>query len=385
MPAPPNSPSRFPPSAEPAADTAASVKPPYDLSVVIGRFQPPHLAHIAMIEQALRLAQNCVVVLGSAYHARNSKNPFSHDERAGLLQRCFTAQQWARMHVVALRDYYDCDLWVAQVRAATAAWAGRNMCLVGHLKDASSNYLRAFPDFALELMPNIAAINASDIRQQLYRLTLANAQPRSQHAPWQTILSAVPTALHGALKEFITSAVGQQMAEEWAVLNAERQAWASAPYPVIFVALDALVYWQAHILLIQRGRAPGKGLWALPGGFLEPHETLLAGALRELQEETQLALDDAQSCLRGHQVFDAPERSLRGRVISHGYAFDLSALPQWRSAAAAPPVRGGDDAVIARWWPVSALPQIEDHMHDDHYSMIQRLLRCIAIQPALEH
>ena len=91
--------------------------------------------------------------------------------------------------------------------------------------------------------------------------------------------------------------------------------WGRGP----FITLDAVVLCAGHVLPVRRGRHPGKGLWAIPGGFLELTERLLDGALRELQEETGLVL---KTHLRPYElrkvaVFDHPDRSQRGRTITH--------------------------------------------------------------------
>ena len=54
------------------------------------------------------------------------------------------------------------------------------------------------------------------------------------------------------------------------------------------MTVDAVVVQSGHILLVKRGDMPGKGLWALPGGFLNQEETMLDGAIRELKEETKI-------------------------------------------------------------------------------------------------
>jgi 8-oxo-dGTP diphosphatase len=46
-----------------------------------------------------------------------------------------------------------------------------------------------------------------------------------------------------------------------------------------------------RVLLVLRGKAPGKGLWAVPGGKLEPGETLAQGVAREVREETGLVVE----------------------------------------------------------------------------------------------
>jgi ADP-ribose pyrophosphatase YjhB (NUDIX family) len=46
-----------------------------------------------------------------------------------------------------------------------------------------------------------------------------------------------------------------------------------------------------RVLLIRRGRPPGEGLWSVPGGKLEPGETLAQAVAREVREETGLVVE----------------------------------------------------------------------------------------------
>ncbi len=59
------------------------------------------------------------------------------------------------------------------------------------------------------------------------------------------------------------------MALEWRMLRDYHAAWAVAPDPPVFVTVDAVVTCARHVLLIERGQSPGKGLLAVPGG-MEP-------------------------------------------------------------------------------------------------------------------
>jgi 8-oxo-dGTP diphosphatase len=55
------------------------------------------------------------------------------------------------------------------------------------------------------------------------------------------------------------------------------------------LAVSVALLRDGRVLLVRRGRAPGKGLHAFPGGRVEPGETLEEAARRELHEETGLA------------------------------------------------------------------------------------------------
>jgi bifunctional NMN adenylyltransferase/nudix hydrolase len=102
---------------------------------------------------------------------------------------------------------------------------------------------------------------------------------------------------------------------------------------------------------------------------VEPRDTLLQSALRELQEETGLRLlpDTLAGAFRGVAVFDHPDRSQRGRTITHAHHFDLGEREL-------PELQGADDAAQARWVPVAELAAMEEQFYDDHFHMLDRFL-----------
>jgi bifunctional NMN adenylyltransferase/nudix hydrolase len=119
--------------------------------------------------------------------------------------------------------------------------------------------------------------------------------------------------------------------------------------------------------MIKRRASPGKGLWAAPGGFLNQAERIEDAAIRELREETKIKVP--APVLRGNikasHVFDAPNRSLRGRTITHAYLIELP-------AGELPKVKGGDDAEKAKWIPLNELD--ESVCFEDHYAIVQYFL-----------
>lgn len=126
-------------------------------------------------------------------------------------------------------------------------------------------------------------------------------------------------------------------------------------YPRPAVTVDvAVLQWRGdrlNVLLIQRGRPPFPGQWALPGGFLEIEEPLEDAAARELREET--GVTDVP--LRELGMVGTPGRDPRGRTISAVY---YAIVPAERVAR----VQHGDDAGAAQWFDVRSLPALAfDH------------------------
>ena len=113
-----------------------------------------------------------------------------------------------------------------------------------------------------------------------------------------------------------------------------------------------------EVLLVKRAHPPFAGCWALPGGFLEIDEGLMAGAARELAEETGLRGIELQQL----GAFGKPDRDPRGRTISIAYFGVMSR----RAAPTA-----GSDASAACWHRIDQLPALAF----DHAEIINVALR----------
>ena len=109
------------------------------------------------------------------------------------------------------------------------------------------------------------------------------------------------------------------------------------------------------VLLIQRGFDPFKGCWAFPGGFMNIDETTEQCAIRELEEETGLKLEN----LKQIGAYSKVDRDPRGRTITVAYLAIVDTPLE---------VKGLDDAAKAQWFPIDALPPLafdhEDIMRD---------------------
>ena len=116
-------------------------------------------------------------------------------------------------------------------------------------------------------------------------------------------------------------------------------------FPAFAVTVDIVILTMSdgrpHVLLVRRGVAPFKGMWAIPGGFKRPTETLDEAAKRELVEETGV---DSASLLTQFGAYGDPGRDPRMNVVTVAY------LAVLRDVGA---VVAGSDAAAAALIPVS--------------------------------
>lgn len=135
-------------------------------------------------------------------------------------------------------------------------------------------------------------------------------------------------------------------------------------YPRPAVTTDCVIFGydgkELKVLLIERGIEPFKGCWAFPGGFLNMDEDALAGARRELKEETGLE----NAFIEQFHTFSEPGRDPRGRVITIAH-YALVKIQD---------VKGGDDAAQARWFPIGEVPPLAFD-HDRILRMAMRRLK----------
>jgi len=339
----------------------------FDYLVFIGRFEPFHNGHHTVVTHALKHARKLIVLIGSAGKPRSTKNPWNANEREVMI-RAAAGALTDRLLVRGLPDHlYNETAWVGDVQrlvreavVADGGGDGAKIGLIGRDKDGSSYYLREFPQWELIDVQHCEALSATEIREHLF----------SGDEGGQLLIRAnVPAPVNAMLEAFRRTPAFTSLAREFSFLRSYKKGWESAPYPPTFVTVDAVVVHSGHVLLVRRGAEPGKGLWALPGGFIQQDESLLGGCLRELREETRLKLPRPvlKGSLKAQAVFDHPDRSQRGRTITHAYHFDFP-------AGELPPVRGEDDAAKAEWVPVADALASEEQFFEDHFHILEHFL-----------
>lgn len=329
-----------------------------DALVFICRAQPFHNGHKAVIDAALEQAKEVVVVVGSSFAARNIRNPFTFQERKAMIKAVFPTD---RVKVIPVSDYpYDDNKWVNAIQKIVDKTVphAKDVGLIGHSKDSTSYYLNIFPRWKNHIeVADVGGINATDIRKVI--LTPMD------YTDFEELDCVMPKAALALMAGLLDKPEFKIVRTEYEMIKKYKEAWKAAPFPPTFMTVDAVVVQSGHILLVKRGDMPGKGLWALPGGFLNQDETMLDGAIRELKEETKIKVPVPvlKGSIKASKTFDAPNRSSRGRTITQAFFIDLG-------VGELPKVKGSDDAEKAMWAPLNEVAKQRDRFFEDHVFLI---------------
>jgi len=300
------------------------------------------------------------VLIGSAYQPRTVRNPWDFNEREALMRSVFSEDE--NRHILAfplLDQTYNNQLWIKSVQQLIAGVVYNKIAsnakigIIGHQKDNTSEYLTMFPQWQRVEVENYKNISSTDIRELYFETGELD--------------DSLNTNVSIALEKFKKSKAYKQVQDEFYFVKKYKSAWDCAPYAPMFLTVDAVVIQSGHILLIERKAQPGKGLMALPGGFVNQKETLKSAVIRELREETKIKVPAPvlEGSIKKTEVFDDPFRSARGRTVTQAYLIELK-------GEKLPKVKGSDDAAKAFWIPFAEVKP--EMMFEDHYHIIQAMV-----------
>jgi bifunctional NMN adenylyltransferase/nudix hydrolase len=346
-------------------------------TVFIGRFQPFHIGHLSVVEKAMKVSDKLIIVIGSANSARTPRNPLIVSERIDIIKAAVPIEYHSRILFTSVDDYtYNLQRWIGAVQGAVYSAIHSKfsadpfkVSLIGHNKDHTSFYLKLFPTWESIDVPQEHVISATKLRNNIYdhlneeqdfesKLNIYDAFDNSLFNGWTTgyrhndaIIKCWPT--------------WHAMAKEHRMINDYRKQWGSGP----FITVDAVVVQSGHILMIERKSGMGAGKWALPGGFINPHETLQEATIRELREETKLKVPGPvlEGSIVKTKLYDDPHRDERARIITQATLFELR-------EGELPPVKGSDDAKTARWFAINQMLKNKMLIYADHYDIITDMI-----------
>jgi 8-oxo-dGTP diphosphatase len=143
-------------------------------------------------------------------------------------------------------------------------------------------------------------------------------------------------------------------------------------FPAFAVTVDVVILTMSegrlHVLLVRRGEAPFEGMWAIPGGFKRPTETLDEAAKRELVEETGV---DAASLLTQFGAYGDPGRDPRMNVVTVAY------LAVLRDVGA---VVAGTDAAEAKLVPMADVLEGRLELAFDHPQIARDAIERVRVE-----
>ena len=371
--------------------------------VYIGRFQPFHKGHKAIVDLTVKMMKpgdTFTVIIGSADQQETERNPLSASQRKEMLS---IELKGYPVTISTINDSpYNYDLWIERLCAK----------MLGFKSATHDDFLEKQEDF-IKGFSNICIVGMENVEEYIDRITKYYTYAPTEHfnlginshifseldtqtsVHGSSIRTLVCSEDEGHLENFYSVIKGLVDEKVLAYLKTVNfplivynayikginyAASTGCKYNSCFMTVDNIVFdkFLDQVLLIKR---KDNGKLAIPGGFAEPYMNMKDNALRELEEETGITakmLKDAFVKIDELEptLIDAPYRDPRS---SHKCNF-VSAVYVWQSKVDAlknfiPYIKAGDDAVDTVWL---SKEECEDlpawRFHADHKKIICKLL-----------
>lgn len=361
------------------------MKKNYKYAVFIGRFQPYHVAHHETVLAGLDRAENLIIAIGSVNSPRTIKNPWTAPEREAMIRASLTEAQNKRVHFIYAEDrLYQDHEWVRNLLHKVSLITGapfkdREIAIIAHSKDDSTYYLNYFKVW--DYLPIDCKYAGCNTNKPLSSTKLRELMFEGYLG---MIESVVPKGVYNALVEYCNdpNSSFNLLCEEYKDAVAYEKQFEGFPYGVNFLTTDAVVVQSGHVLLVKRKHAPGKGLWALPGGHVNQNEKIFDACIRELYEETKIKVPE--KVLKGsvyyEKIFDHPDRSLRARILKKkarsvtvAFGFKLD------DKIDLPKVSASSDAADVWWFTLDEIDKMRDQIFEDHKDLIEFMIARIPV------
>lgn len=347
-----------------------STKTGKSVGIVIGRFQPFHKGHLKILERVFKDNDVVVIVIGSAQAAPTIKNPWSDHDRVAMISGCIQSMaEGKRVEWVSVRDHpYNLNAWMSELKIKTSKVVASDdfTTIYGHDKDSSTFYLNLFPEWQFIDVGELSdGIDATTIRKFLFG-----------DATDFFLKKNLPSSVYNHIVNiWMESERYTNLVDDYDFIHGHddngehvpgyKETYGEGPH----TAVDAVVTYPGKVLVVKRKAMPGRGLYAMPGGFLkDPYEPLLDAAMRVVLEKSGIELMPHE--FKNARVFDNPGRSQRARIISHTHRFEVGSDFQVRSTRKEF-AKGGE----AIWIDIADLSLYSEMFFEDHGHILQEMTK----------
>lgn len=327
--------------------------------VYIGRFQPIHNGHMAIIEKTTKMMKendSFTIIIGSADQERTIRNPLTIEERKKTLE---ITTEGMPVKIDTINDSpYDYDEWIRQLAAKLFKdySAFGNTTIVG--MEGVEEYVKRLNDIVGKDVCKSIVFTEQDTNTNIHSTKI-----RENTDAWFNDFF-MPTKVVDYLRSITPDFVDiikniNKIADDYAKS-------CNVKYNTCFMTVDNVVYTADKVLLIRR---KDNGKYAISGGFAEPCQTMKQNALRELEEETSLTINDVileKEPILIDAPFRDPRSSKKVNLISMVYSWNCKNPGN---------VKAADDAADAMWVDFKEIKNMKaSEFHADHKKIICKVL-----------
>lgn len=320
--------------------------------IIIGSFQPFHNGHVALFDAAIASCGNVHVIITNEDDNISINKFWPSKVVASFIKELYPT---VKTTVISIPKYNEIN---AQAKVAHIIRRYENPIIFTREHDSLSYGLEKIYGISSHIVGATPPIDSEAVRHKI----LTNTYGSNMH-----LAQVMPSYIANRINEWIKTDTFIELARDKAFQI--EYAKTSKNYDSFFVTADVILKHGNNVLLIERGKNPGKGQLAFPGGFVDINERVYDAALRELYEETSINIPVHRLKLRLAKsgVYDDPNRSLRGRVITHAFMFDVTDIPLSDIT-----IKAADDAAKVGWYDIRGA--LNRSMFEDHADILSDLV-----------
>jgi len=285
---------------------------PYDLIVFIGRFQPFHLGHYKVVQEALTQTDKLLFILGGSNSPCNSRNPYSIEEREHLIIKSLTPKEISYIRFQSIPDYADDEVWMTALENIinqVVTSPNDKVAIIGHEKDSSSYYLRQCAEkWHVIMPPNIFMMSASDVRDNLYNELPIDNQMVNTGAAQSAISILEGTTNFTKFKR------------EYANIKLLETTRSNSKFPIEYVQTVGIVKYKEFYLVLKTNDE-----LSFPSGTIENNRIAEETIVTYILNQTNIVTPLFNLKPMDYKRANTTRLSLYGASSTYTYVYDLSA------------------------------------------------------------